>query len=117
MRPGTRPTLAALHYRPLHLDQDAGERGDETRGVGPMWSIRQLRKGGLRKASTLGWPVRGWVQPPRWCLNGNTDEEGVDRLGEDADRPFLHGFTERLRPFAAWETQRDPLHIGGKNGR
>ena len=38
----------------------------------------------------------GWVQPPRWWLSGDTDEEWVDRLDEGADQPFLHGLTERL---------------------
>ena len=28
----------------------------------------------------------------------------------------FHGLTERLRPFAAEESQQDPLHIGGRNG-
>lgn len=48
-------------------------------------------------ASTLGWPVRGWVQSPHCWLNSDTDEEWADRLDKGANRPFLHGLTERLR--------------------
>ena len=74
------------------------ECGDETRGVGTIWSVRQPCRGVSRLASTLGWPVRGVVQPLRWWLSGDTDAMWLDRCGEDDDRPFFHGLTEQLRP-------------------
>ena len=73
------------------------ESGDETRGVGTIWSVRQPCRGVSRLASTLGWPVRGVVQPLRWWLSGDTDAMWLDRCGEDGDRPFFHGLTEQLR--------------------
>ena len=73
-----------------------GKSGDETRGVGTIWSVRQLCVGVSRLASTLGWPVRRVVQPLRWWLSGDTDAIWLDRYGEDADRPFFHGLAEQL---------------------
>ncbi len=59
------------------------ESGDETRGVGPIGSVRQPCRGVSWLASTLGWPVLGG-QPLRWRLSGDTDAMWLDRCGEDA---------------------------------
>ena len=72
------------------------ESGDETRGVGTIWSFRQPCREVSRLASTLGWPVREVVQPLRWWLSGDTDAIWHDRCGEDADRPFFHGLAVQL---------------------
>ena len=75
----------AADERPLHLHRDCGERVvDETPGVGAMWSFRQPCKGVCGWRAPFGWPVQGWVQPPRSWVNGDTDEEGTYRLGKDA---------------------------------
>ena len=93
------PLCRPSNRRSVPLPPPSGlgaESGDETHGVGTMWSVRQPCRGGLRLASTLGWPVRGVVQSLRWWLNGDTDAMWLDRCGKDADRLFFHGLAERL---------------------
>ena len=93
------PLCRPSNRRSVPLPPPSGlgaESGDETRGVGTIGSVRQPCRGGSRLASTLGWPVRGVVQPLRWWLSGDTDAMWLDRCGEDADRPFFHGLTEQL---------------------
>ena len=94
------PLCRPSNRRSVPLPPPSGlgaESGDETRGVGTIWSVRQPCRGVSRLASTLGWPVRGVVQPLRWWLSGDTDAMWLDRCREDADRPFFHGLTEQLR--------------------
>ena len=94
------PLCRPSNRRSVPLPPPSGlgaESGDETRGVGTIWSVRQPCRGVSRLASTFGWPVRGVVQPLRWWLSGDTDAMWLDRCGEDADRPFFHGLTEQLR--------------------
>ena len=93
------PLCRPSNRRSVPLPSPSGlgaECGDETRGVGTIWSVRQPCRGVSRLASTLGWPVRGVVQPLRWWLSGDTDAMWLDRCGEDDDRPFFHGLTEQL---------------------
>ena len=63
------------------------ESGDETCGVGTIWSVRQPCRGVSRLASTLGWPVREVVQPLRWWLSSDTAAMWLDRCREDVDHP------------------------------
>ena len=91
------------------------ENGDETRGVGTIWSVRQPCRGVSRLANTLGWPVRGVVQPLRWWLSGDTNAIWLDRWGEDDDRPFFHGLAERLRPPTSCSVQWIPFQKEGYN--
>ena len=103
--------------RPPSTSIGTGSRsGDETRGVGTIWSLRLRRRGVSRLASTLGWSVRGVVQPLRWWLSGDTDAMWLDRYGEDDDRPFFHGLTEQLRPDRATKRQGDLFFLGGIMG-
>ena len=100
------PLCRPSNRRSVPLPPPSGlgaECGDETRGVGTIWSVRQPCIGVSRLASTLGWPVRGMVQPLRWWLSGDTDARWLDRCGEDADRPFFHGL--------------DPDEVGGACNR
>lgn len=99
--------------RPLpHAIGTGAESGGET-GFGATWSVRQPRKGISRLASTLGWPFWQVVGPPRWWLSGDADASRLDRCGEDADRPFLHGLTEQLRPPASANVELNPAQEWG----
>ncbi len=58
------PLCRPSNQRSVPLPPPSGlgaESGDETRGVGTIWSVRQPCRGVSRLASTLGWPVRGVV--------------------------------------------------------
>ena len=73
------------------------ESGDETRGVGPIWSVRQPCRGVSWLASTLGWPVLGGSRydggsaaTPTRC--------GLIAAGRMPVRPVFHTLTEQLRP-------------------
>ena len=112
------PLCRPSNRRSVPLPPPSGlgaESGDETRGVGTIWSVRQPCRGVSRLASTLGWPVRGVVQPPRWWLSGDTDAIWLDRCGEDADRPLFHGLPEQLRPSRSWSVQWVPFQKEGYN--
>ena len=110
------PLCRPSNRRSVPLPPPSGlgaESGDETRGVGTIWSVRQPCRGVSRLASTLGWPVRGVVQPLRWWLSGDTDAMWLDRCGEDDDRPFFHGLTEQLREPSINPESRSPRPSSG----
>ena len=112
------PVCRPSNRRSVSLPPPSGlgaESGDEIRGVGTIWSVRQPCRGLSRLASTLGWPVRGVVQPLRWWLSGDTDAMWLDRCGEDTDRTFFHGLAERLRPPTSWRVQWIPFPKEGYN--
>lgn len=59
--------------------------------VGSPSAQRDFASGGHRR---LACP--GSAQPPQRFRSGGTDAMWLDRCGEDAARPFLHGLAERL---------------------
>ena len=70
----------------------------------------------LRSSITCRFPLPGRSNCREEWFKPDSNPTGSDNCGENTDRPFFHGLTERLRPFTATKGQRHPIHPGGKNG-
>ncbi len=71
------------------------ESGDETRGVGPIWSVRHPCRGVSWLASTLGWPVLGGSRYDGGSAATPT-QCGLIAAGRMPVRPVFHTLSEQL---------------------